>query len=158
MGAPSAPPAWGEQTPICPTPGCGTRGEPPRVTLPPFLLAVPIDATRGLKMLYVFVDIKIDTSHFLDTIRFNFAVGSSLALVSTIQFVAAVQVSSHDCVDGELCDNSDQCFTAAPLPSSPGSCSVNVRAGRGARGISVLCWGKLQQLCLSVCLLLSGDK
>ncbi|POI25190.1 hypothetical protein CIB84_011060, partial [Bambusicola thoracicus] len=57
---------------------------------------IPIDATRGLKMLYVFVDIKIDTSHFLDTIRFNFAVGSSLALVSTIQFVAAVQAASQE--------------------------------------------------------------
>uniref|UniRef100_A0A669P5P6 2-(3-amino-3-carboxypropyl)histidine synthase subunit 1 n=1 Tax=Phasianus colchicus TaxID=9054 RepID=A0A669P5P6_PHACC len=57
---------------------------------------IPIDATRGLKMLYVFVDIKIDTSHFLDTIRFNFAAGSSLALVSTIQFVAAVQAASQE--------------------------------------------------------------
>lgn len=44
-------------------------------------------------MLYVFVDIKIDTSHFLETLRFNFAPGASLALVSTIQFVSAVQVS-----------------------------------------------------------------
>lgn len=43
-------------------------------------------------MLYVFVDIKIDTSHFLETIRFNFAAGTSLALVSTIQFVSTVQV------------------------------------------------------------------
>ncbi|XP_009868931.1 PREDICTED: diphthamide biosynthesis protein 1, partial [Apaloderma vittatum] len=51
----------------------------------------PIDATRGLKMLYVFVDIKIDASHFLETIRFNFAAGTSLALVSTIQFVSTVQ-------------------------------------------------------------------
>ncbi|XP_072209341.1 2-(3-amino-3-carboxypropyl)histidine synthase subunit 1 isoform X2 [Excalfactoria chinensis] len=57
---------------------------------------IPIDATRGLKMLYVFVDIKIDTSHFLDTIRFNFTAGSSLALVSTIQFVAAVQAASQE--------------------------------------------------------------
>uniref|UniRef100_G1N1B5 2-(3-amino-3-carboxypropyl)histidine synthase subunit 1 n=1 Tax=Meleagris gallopavo TaxID=9103 RepID=G1N1B5_MELGA len=57
---------------------------------------IPIDTTRGLKMLYVFVDIKIDTSHFLDTIRFNFAAGSSLALVSTIQFVAAVQAASQE--------------------------------------------------------------
>lgn len=43
-------------------------------------------------MLYVFVDIKIDASHFLETIRFNFAAGTSLALVSTIQFVSTVQV------------------------------------------------------------------
>lgn len=43
-------------------------------------------------MLYVFVDIKIDTSHFLETIRFNFTAGTSLAFVSTIQFVSTVQV------------------------------------------------------------------
>ena len=53
---------------------------------------MPIDATLGIKMLYVFVDIKIDLVHFLDTLRHNFKQGSSLALVSTIQFVAALQV------------------------------------------------------------------
>ncbi|XP_069135556.1 2-(3-amino-3-carboxypropyl)histidine synthase subunit 1-like isoform X2 [Argopecten irradians] len=52
---------------------------------------VPIDKTEGIQMLYVFVDIKIDTAHFLDTIRHNFSPGSHLALVSTIQFVAAIQ-------------------------------------------------------------------
>ncbi|XP_054703587.1 2-(3-amino-3-carboxypropyl)histidine synthase subunit 1 isoform X1 [Grus americana] len=57
---------------------------------------IPIDATQGLKMLYVFVDIKIDTSHFLETIRFNFAAGTSLALVSTIQFVCTVQAASQE--------------------------------------------------------------
>lgn len=49
----------------------------------------------GMNMLYVFVDIQLDTAHFLDTLRFNFPPGSSLALVSTIQFVAALQVSFH---------------------------------------------------------------
>lgn len=44
-------------------------------------------------MLYVFVDIQIDTAHFLDSLRFNFTPGQSLALVSTIQFVAALQVT-----------------------------------------------------------------
>uniref|UniRef100_UPI00398F889E 2-(3-amino-3-carboxypropyl)histidine synthase subunit 1 isoform X2 n=1 Tax=Pristiophorus japonicus TaxID=55135 RepID=UPI00398F889E len=57
---------------------------------------VPIDATAGIKMLYVFVDIKIDAAHFVDTIRFNFPKGSALALVSTIQFVAALQSTSQD--------------------------------------------------------------
>ncbi|XP_071621062.1 2-(3-amino-3-carboxypropyl)histidine synthase subunit 1 isoform X2 [Heliangelus exortis] len=57
---------------------------------------IPIDATQGLKMLYVFVDIKIDTSHFLETICFNFAAGTSLALVSTIQFVSTVQAVSQE--------------------------------------------------------------
>ena len=57
------------------------------------LFSVPIDATEGIKMLYVFVDIKIDNGHFVDTVTHNFAPGSSLALISTIQFVAALQVS-----------------------------------------------------------------
>ena len=43
-------------------------------------------------MLYVFVDIKLDATHFVDTVRHNFEVGSSLALVSTIQFVVTLQV------------------------------------------------------------------
>ena len=48
---------------------------------------------EGLKMLYVFVDIKIDTAHFVDTVKYNFPTGSKLAFVSTIQFVAALQVT-----------------------------------------------------------------
>lgn len=51
---------------------------------------VPIDTTL-IKMLYVFVDIKIDSQHVIDTLRHNFAAGSSLALVGTIQFVASLQ-------------------------------------------------------------------
>ncbi|XP_061219413.1 2-(3-amino-3-carboxypropyl)histidine synthase subunit 1 [Neopsephotus bourkii] len=57
---------------------------------------IPIDTTQGLKMLYVFVDIKIDASHFLETIRFNFPAGTSLALVSTIQFVSTVQAAAQE--------------------------------------------------------------
>ncbi|XP_064617720.1 2-(3-amino-3-carboxypropyl)histidine synthase subunit 1-like [Liolophura sinensis] len=52
---------------------------------------VPIDKTEGIQMLYVFVDIKIDTTHFIETIKFNFESGSHLAFVSTIQFVTALQ-------------------------------------------------------------------
>ncbi|KAK3737465.1 hypothetical protein QZH41_008349, partial [Actinostola sp. cb2023] len=57
---------------------------------------VPIDATSGIKMLYVFVDIKIDISHFVDSVKFNIPLGSSIALVSTIQFVAALQAASQE--------------------------------------------------------------
>lgn len=55
--------------------------------------SVPIDRTEGIQMLYVFVDIKIDTVHFIETLKHNFDPGTSLALVSTIQFVTALQVS-----------------------------------------------------------------
>ncbi|XP_009582560.1 PREDICTED: diphthamide biosynthesis protein 1, partial [Fulmarus glacialis] len=50
---------------------------------------IPIDASQGLKMLYVFVDIKIDTSHFLETIRFKFAAGSVPAVRLTLRLLQA---------------------------------------------------------------------
>nr|MBE5724785.1 putative diphthamide biosynthesis protein 1 [Cucujiformia] len=52
---------------------------------------VPIDQTSGVKVLYVFVDIKIDPLHFLETIKYNFPVTTKLALVSTIQFLTSLQ-------------------------------------------------------------------
>uniref|UniRef100_A0A2C9KZL2 2-(3-amino-3-carboxypropyl)histidine synthase subunit 1 n=1 Tax=Biomphalaria glabrata TaxID=6526 RepID=A0A2C9KZL2_BIOGL len=52
---------------------------------------VPITQTEGIHMLYIFVDIKIDTVHFMDTLKLNFDPGTRMALVSTIQFVAALQ-------------------------------------------------------------------
>lgn len=54
---------------------------------------VPVDSTSEIKMLYVFVDIRIDISHFADSVKYNIPLGSSIALVSTIQFVAALQVT-----------------------------------------------------------------
>lgn len=59
---------------------------------------VPIDTTL-IKMLYVFVDIKIDSQHVIDTLRHNFEAGSSLALVGTIQFVASLQSISQQLQD-----------------------------------------------------------
>lgn len=51
---------------------------------------VPIDTTL-IKMLYVFVDIQIDAQHVIDVLKHNFKPGSTIALVSTIQFVATLQ-------------------------------------------------------------------
>eukprot|EP00124_Ichthyophonus_hoferi_P003320 Ihof_evm2s282 gene=Ihof_evmTU2s282 len=59
---------------------------------------VPIETT-AIKMLYVFVDIQIDTQHFVDTVKFNFPEGSKLALVSTIQFSTALQ-GAHAVLSG----------------------------------------------------------
>ena len=39
---------------------------------------IPVDRT-GIKMLYVFVDIKIDSLHFVETLKHNFGKGSSIA-------------------------------------------------------------------------------
>nr|MBE5724739.1 putative diphthamide biosynthesis protein 1 [Cucujiformia] len=52
---------------------------------------VPIDQTQGIKVLYVFVDIKIDPAHFLKSVQVNFGKNIKLGLVSTIQFVSTLQ-------------------------------------------------------------------
>jgi 2-(3-amino-3-carboxypropyl)histidine synthase len=54
---------------------------------------IPIQHTVGIHLLYVFVNIDINISHFLDTVKANFLPGKELALVSTIQFAASLQVS-----------------------------------------------------------------
>ncbi|XP_076264908.1 diphthamide biosynthesis 1 [Rhynchophorus ferrugineus] len=52
---------------------------------------VPIDQTANIKVLYIFVDIKIDPLHFVDSIKLNFDKSVKLGLVSTIQFVTTLQ-------------------------------------------------------------------
>lgn len=51
---------------------------------------IPIDQTSNIKVLYIFVDIKIDPSHFIETIKLNFPTKTHLAIVSTIQFVTTL--------------------------------------------------------------------
>ena len=48
---------------------------------------IPIDKTAGIKMLYVFVDIKIDPQHFIDTIYVNFIKGQYCSSVFTVYTV-----------------------------------------------------------------------
>lgn len=55
---------------------------------------VPMDPSSGFKVLYVFVDIKIDPLHFIETIKLNFKTGTKIGLVSTIQFVTTLQVAA----------------------------------------------------------------
>lgn len=57
---------------------------------------IPINQTRDIKLLYVFVDIKIDVDHFLKTVTFNFKLDKRLCLVSTIQFVATLQQAAEE--------------------------------------------------------------
>nr|NVI71001.1 putative diphthamide biosynthesis protein 1 [Cucujiformia] len=52
---------------------------------------VPIDQTNSVKVLYIFVDIKIDPLHLFETIKHNFSVTTRIALVSTIQFLTTLQ-------------------------------------------------------------------
>lgn len=52
---------------------------------------VPVDQTEGVKVLYVFVDIKIDAIHLIETVKFNFTKQQKLLFVSTVQFVTTLQ-------------------------------------------------------------------
>lgn len=52
---------------------------------------VPVDVT-SIKTLYVFVDISIDLTHFVETVRKNIDFGKKIALMATIQFVTSLQV------------------------------------------------------------------
>ncbi|KAI8051323.1 putative diphthamide synthesis protein-domain-containing protein [Syncephalis plumigaleata] len=53
---------------------------------------VPVNVTT-IKTMYVFVDIGIDTEHFVNTVRNNVEFGKRIVLVGTIQFVAALQAA-----------------------------------------------------------------
>nr|MBE5724758.1 putative diphthamide biosynthesis protein 1 [Cucujiformia] len=55
---------------------------------------VPIDQMQGLKVLYIFVDIKIDPLHFIETIIFNFPEHTKLGMVSTVQFLSTLHAVS----------------------------------------------------------------
>ncbi|XP_035213597.1 2-(3-amino-3-carboxypropyl)histidine synthase subunit 1-like [Stegodyphus dumicola] len=57
---------------------------------------IPVNVTSNLNMLYVFVDIKIDTLHIINTIQENFDPKVTLALLSTIQFVSTLQHVASD--------------------------------------------------------------
>ena len=58
---------------------------------------IPVDQTEGIKVLYIFVDIKIDPLHFLDSVKLNFKPeDGQIALVSTIQFVTTLQAASAE--------------------------------------------------------------
>lgn len=62
---------------------------------------IPVDQTAGIKVLYVFVDIKIDALHFIESVKLNFPKERKLALVSTIQFVATLHASAKELRDAE---------------------------------------------------------
>lgn len=76
---------------------------------------VPIDVTKGIKVLYIFVDIKIDTVHFLNTVKQNFPVGASLGLVSTIQFLSTLHA-----ISSELSNEGYKTSVPQSRPLSPG--------------------------------------
>ena len=77
---------------------------------------VPIDATHpSVKMLYVFVDIAFDTTHLIRCIADNFALGTKLAILGTIQFASAL----HE-VKAALGDRYPHLLVPQAKPLSPG--------------------------------------
>jgi len=57
---------------------------------------VPVDQTTNIKMLYIFVDIKIDSLHFVESLKVGLEKEEQVSLVSTIQFVATLQAVARD--------------------------------------------------------------
>lgn len=76
---------------------------------------IPIDQTHGVKVLYVFVDIKIDSVHFINSVKHNFPPTTHLALVSTIQFVASLHAAAK-----ELRESGYEVTIPQTRPLSPG--------------------------------------
>lgn len=66
-------------------------------------------------MLYIFVDIKIDSLHFIETVKLNFEPDTRISLVSTIQFVATLQA-----VTSELNKDGYKISVPQTKPLSPG--------------------------------------
>ncbi|XP_034497711.1 2-(3-amino-3-carboxypropyl)histidine synthase subunit 1 isoform X1 [Ailuropoda melanoleuca] len=74
----------------------------------------PMDTSaQDFRVLYVFVDIRIDTTHLLDSIRLTFSPATSLALVSTIQFVSTLQAAAQE-LKAEYCVSVPQCKPLSP--------------------------------------------
>nr|NVI71053.1 putative diphthamide biosynthesis protein 1 [Cucujiformia] len=57
---------------------------------------IPVDQMGGLKVLYIFVDIKIDPYHFMETVKLNFNVTTKIGLVSTVQFLTTLHAVSQE--------------------------------------------------------------
>ncbi|XP_050353121.1 2-(3-amino-3-carboxypropyl)histidine synthase subunit 1 [Nymphalis io] len=75
---------------------------------------IPIDQTSDIKVLYIFVDIKIDPSHFIDTIKMNFPKRTHLAIVSTIQFVTTLHSVAKTLRNEEYIVTVPQCKPLSP--------------------------------------------
>lgn len=74
-------------------------------------------SAQDFRVLYVFVDIRIDTTHLLDSIRLTFPPASALALVSTIQFVSTLQVSGQTAAWAPMPGAAGWSFSVLGFPS-----------------------------------------
>ncbi|VDN34471.1 unnamed protein product, partial [Cylicostephanus goldi] len=99
---------------------------------------VPIQNTEGIALLYIFVSININISHFVDCIRDNFKPPCKLGLVSTIQFVSSLQSARAALADSGLEIILPQCKPLSPgeilgctSPQLGDSCDAVVYLGDG---------------------------
>lgn len=74
-----------------------------------------MDQTVGIKVLYVFVNIKIDILHCVECLRVTLPITAKLALFSTIQFATTVQA-----VASELRKEGYEVSVPQSKPLSPG--------------------------------------
>lgn len=81
---------------------------------------IPIDRTSGIKLLYIFVDIKIDAAHCLETLKTHMPTTNKIALFGTIQFAATLQA-----VAGELRKSGYDVSVPQIKPLSPGEVNNN---------------------------------
>jgi len=76
---------------------------------------IPVDQTANIKVLYVFVNIKIDILHCIDCLQVSLTITTRIALVSTIQFATTLQV-----VASELRKKGYEVSVPQSKPLSPG--------------------------------------
>ncbi|KAL6728596.1 hypothetical protein Aduo_010380 [Ancylostoma duodenale] len=99
---------------------------------------VPIQNTEGIALLYIFVSININISHFVDCIRDNFTPPCKIGLVSTIQFVSSLQAVRASLENSGLEIILPQCKPLSPgeilgctSPQLGDSCDAVVYLGDG---------------------------
>jgi 2-(3-amino-3-carboxypropyl)histidine synthase len=74
-----------------------------------------VDQTASIKVLYVFVNIKIDILHCIDCLQVSLPITTRIALVSTIQFATTLHV-----VASELRKKGYEVSVPQSKPLSPG--------------------------------------
>uniref|UniRef100_A0AC35U0H8 2-(3-amino-3-carboxypropyl)histidine synthase subunit 1 n=1 Tax=Rhabditophanes sp. KR3021 TaxID=114890 RepID=A0AC35U0H8_9BILA len=75
---------------------------------------VPIQDTQGIQLLYVFVSIDINLTHFLTILKANFKTDQRLALVSTVQFIASLHAVKQELIDAGYGIQVPQCSPLSP--------------------------------------------
>ncbi|XP_018332745.1 2-(3-amino-3-carboxypropyl)histidine synthase subunit 1-like [Agrilus planipennis] len=75
---------------------------------------IPITQTSSIKVLYVFVDIEIDLQHCIETLKLNFNKTVHVALVSTVQFIRALQSVAKKLIEDGYNVTIPQCKPLSP--------------------------------------------